>query len=143
MLDNLLVPVEQQEHSKQAAEYAATIAEPFDATVHALHVVESTPNRLNVETAVEISDYESDEWFAPIASRSQIDTQTQVRAGVVTGNPSDEILKYTRRWSIDLILMESLEFGDNGGLFSTSTTERVMEESPVPVVVIPDNESET
>lgn len=138
--DTVLVPTDDSEHAVRAAEYAATIARAFDATVHLLTVVDlrtaagafsaggidkATKSRLEAdaeETVVEVSD--------------GIGAATEVQTAVRSGMPVDEILTYRDDNEIDLITMGTHGRTGVSRYVMGSVTEQIVRKASVPVCTV-------
>lgn len=141
---HVLCPVDFSEPSRRALAYAAAIAEHFGATLDILavddpllaEVAASTGQvSLEQETARELERFARGTLEPPPHSAGV--TAFHVRIG----KPATEILKASLELPADLIVMGSHGRTGVGRLFFGSTTERVLRETTVPVLVTPDGES--
>lgn len=139
MYDNILVATDGSEHATTAAEHAVEVADRYDATVHALYVMET---RTEYDNALFSRD-EIREHLREIAEDALDDVErladqrdlTVVRT-IEEGIPPEIILEYVDRNDIDFVFM-----GEQGrSAFKTillgSTVERVLHETDVPVAVV-------
>lgn len=138
---SVLCPVDFSDNSRGALRYAALIASRIGARLTLLAVndpllVEASqlgaaPDHLSEETVREVDR------FCQRTLDGQLAAIGDVRLEVAVGKPADEILRVARDRKTDLIVMGS--HGSTGfrKLFFGSTTERVLRETTVPVLVTP------
>ena len=138
---SVLCPVDFSENSRGALRYAAAIASHLGARLTLLAVndplvVESVqiaagPGRLVEDTVREVDT------FCRETLGGKVHAVGDVRLEVGAGKPAAEILRISRERGCDLIVMGS--HGSTGfrKLFFGSTTERVLRETIVPVLVTP------
>lgn len=138
---SVLCPLDFSESSRGALRYAGVIASHFGARL-TLAAVNDPLLREAAELAagpdhlVEDTVREIEQFF-----QSTLDGALQgiedVRVEVATGKPAPEILRIARERSCDLIVMGSHGATGVHKLFFGSTTERVLRETTVPVLVTP------
>ena len=138
---SVLCPVDFSDNSRGALRYAALIASRLGARLTLLAVndpllVEATqlgaaPDHLVEDTVGEVDR------FCQQTLEGQLAAIGDVRVEVTAGKPADEILRVARDHKADLIVMGS--HGSTGfrKLFFGSTTERVLRDTTVPVLVTP------
>lgn len=138
---SVLCPVDFSENSRGALRYAAAIASHLGARLTLLAVndpllVEATqlaagPDHLVEDTIRHV------ETFCRQTLGGNLQTLGDVRLEVAAGKPAAEILRMSRERGADLVVMGS--HGSTGfrKLFFGSTTERVLRETTVPVLVTP------
>src|SRR5688572_5348638 len=138
---SVLCPVDFSENSRGALRYAAAIASHLGARLTLLAVndpllVESAqiaagPGHLVEDTVREVDT------FCRETLGGKVHAVGDVRLEVGAGKPAEEILRISRERGCDLIVMGS--HGSTGfrKLFFGSTTERVLRETIVPVLVTP------
>lgn len=144
MYDNILVPTDGSDHVEPAVEYALGLAEGYDATVHGLHVVDSSPIERKLELTALDTDDESlpDSWVAAgddvtqqIADRATnrgIQVVTEVRRGI----PAREIESYVEDNDIDLVSMGTRGHTGLDRLLLGSVTTRLVRTLDVPVLCV-------
>lgn len=137
MYDNILIPTDGSEVAETAAQKAVSLAERFDAELHAIYVVE--PERLSYivddargeltrrgTEAVERIEAQADE--AGISTTTAIiDEDKEVHRA---------ILDYASDQEIDLIVMGTHGRGGIGRMVLGSVAEQTLRESPVPVMTV-------
>ena len=138
--DDVLVPTDGSEAAATAIEHALAVAGAFDATVHALNVVDlavvasgsdAMPDTGLVERLNERGESDTE----AVADRvvegdAGVDVVTEVREG----SPANEILEYVEAAGIDLVAMGTRGRSGLDRLLLGSTTERVIRRCPVPVL---------
>jgi nucleotide-binding universal stress UspA family protein len=139
----VLCPVDFSEASRAALGYARAIAEHFGASLTVLAVDDPLLSDVVAATgrALSLEDETLDE-----LRRFAAETLEPHRAGagtvqfrVVTGQAAPEILRQASETGADLIVMSSQGRTGVRRLFFGSTTERVLRETTVPVLVTPDD----
>jgi nucleotide-binding universal stress UspA family protein len=141
-MPSLLCPVDFSESSRSALCYAAAIADHFGARL----IVFSVDDPLLVEAAMSTGQVPS----VTDATLHELKTfcsetvphfdagpkKVEFRAAV--GKPSTEILREAAAQHADLIVVSSHGRSGIRKMFFGSTTERVLRETPVPVLITPD-----
>ena len=138
---SVLCPVDFSDNSRGALRYAAAIASHLGARLTLLAVndpllVEAAqlaagPGHLVEDTVREVDT------FCRQTFDGKLQAVADVRLEVAAGKPAEEILRMSRERGCDIIVMGS--HGSTGfrKLFFGSTTERVLRETTVPVLVTP------
>ena len=136
MYERILVPTDGSTHSDQAAEHATSLAERFDATVHALFVVEQTGPSGHWDFAVEEQETAGEEALDGVAALGQargVHVERALRRGV----PSEEIVDAATDYDVDLIVMGTQgRTGFSRIASAGSTTERVVRLTATPTLVV-------
>lgn len=142
---SILCPVDFSESSRGALRYAALAAARFgarltlaavdDPLLHEAAELAAGPDRLAEGTQRELERFFRDTF------RTRPDGLTDVRVEVATGKPAPEILRISREREADVIVMASHGATGFRKLFFGSTTERVLRETTVPVLVTPGSDS--
>jgi len=141
---SVLCPIDFSDNSRGALRYAAAIATHFESPLTLVAVndpllVEAAELASGSSQLLADTEREMERFFAhafePGTSRAA------PRLEIATGKPAPEILRVSRDRSCDLIVMGS--HGSTGfrKLFFGSTTERVLRETSVPVLVTPPNDT--
>jgi nucleotide-binding universal stress UspA family protein len=137
---NLLVPIDFSDHSKAAAEYAASMVNVYEGNLHLLHVlvpINEEPDYLPVKTLQAKHNTVAEMYFVQEGLRKKFDVRTS--CDLVPGDIAEQIIKAARRTKANLIVMPTQ---GNSGLkkfLYGSHTASVLEHSPVPVVALPGN----
>lgn len=144
MYDTIVVPTDGSEGPTRAVEQAYELAAAFDATIHAVYVIDETfPAHSHYDMVREDMESEGETAVERIAANAP--EGVAVEKVFLTGVPHEEIVAYAEEHDADLIAM-----GTNGrsGLSrfvaAGSTTERVVRSSSAPVLTarLEDSEEE-
>ena len=141
-LQKILVGCDFSPDSGQAFAYGLSLAQEFLAELHLAHVIEppAQPNLIREEALVpgqiqeeyhdlliqKLKDMVPDEaanWCTPQTS-------------IMEGQPHDELVKYAHTRDIDMIVLGVRGHGLVKTLFLGSTTDRVIRDSPCPVLSV-------
>lgn len=141
MYDDILLPTDGSEQSFKAAAHALDLASTYDATLHALYVIDTRTSLLAVskadvrETLREVGEQASTDAFSrlePLAQEAGVEFVT----GVVEGSPEERIVDYATEHSVDLIVMGTHGRTGLGRRLLGSVTEQVVRSAPVPVLTV-------
>lgn len=143
----LLVPLDGSRHALKALHYAIALAGLFDATVHALQVVESViyPEGNTIPPR----SYEPDE-AALKAARGRllervaglVPREIRRQVMVVGGHPVEEMVDYAKREQIDLLIVTTHGRSGVKRFLMGSSAEQIIRHAPCPVLVVRDKEHE-
>ncbi|MFB6131262.1 MAG: universal stress protein [Salinigranum sp.] len=141
MYESILVPTDGSEGVEQALEHALDLADRHDATVHSLYVVDrrlyfaaDDGDQESVRERLEARGERAVEAVRERAEAAGLNVQTAIREGY----PDRDIVEYAEEHDVDVVVMGS--HGRTGRDRLThlgSVTERVVENAPCPVFVIP------
>lgn len=110
MYDTILVPVDGSDPSNRAVEHAFELAVRFDATLHAVHVVNThrygEPALSSAELVLDELEDRGHEMIDEIADRAD-NSGIAFEGRVCHGEPSEEILEYAGGIDADLIVLGS------------------------------------
>jgi nucleotide-binding universal stress UspA family protein len=138
---SILCPVDYSDASAGALRYAAALAEHFGTRVIVLTVEDPLLTvAMDLGTGVhwtrEISEQETTKFVSGVLGANTA-ALAMCEHDVAVGKPPVEILRVARERSCDLIVMSSHGLTGARKLFFGSTTERVLRETTVPVLVTP------
>ncbi len=139
MYDAVPVPTDWSEPSLRAAEHAVELAARFDATLHALYVVDVNPSPLAVsradvrETLREVGEQAAQNAFENV-ERLAAAAGVELETAVVEGAPAEQIVDYADDHSVDFVVMGTHGRSGLGKRLLGSVTERVVRNAPVPVL---------
>jgi nucleotide-binding universal stress UspA family protein len=144
MYDDILIPTDGSDAALAAVDHALTIAEPFDATVHALHVVETdlvghSAPALDPAEFREALREEGARATAVVEERAA-DRGVASTGEVLEGVPENAVLDYAARRGVDLIVMGTHGRDGLDRYLVGSVTERVIRRTDVPVVAVREDE---
>lgn len=143
MRPHILCPIDFSEPSRAALAYAAAIAEHFGASLDVLAVDDPLLAKAAASTGGLSLEAETGSELRRFCSRTFERAAQAASAAsyhVRTGKPAAEILRAARDLPADLIVMGSRGRSGVSKLFFGSTTERVLRETTVPVLVTPDEQ---
>jgi nucleotide-binding universal stress UspA family protein len=139
-LRKMLVAIDFSDFSKQALNYALTLAEKFDVEITLIHVIQPTiiPETLMVTTEPEV-----DMRMVPKAQemleslrRNTIDPAIPSTAIVQMGEPWEKIIEEAKMQCSDLIITASHGYSGLKDILLGSTAERVVRHAPCSVLTI-------
>lgn len=132
MYQNVLVPTDGSDGTRQAVAHALTIADRFGATLHALSIVPEGPLG-----TLEESD------ATPAARRAVEHVEAEGRTAGLTvttaiahGVPHEEILAYAENNGVDMIVMGTQGRTGLDRVLVGSVAERVVRLADIPVVTV-------
>ncbi|WP_254523182.1 universal stress protein [Natrinema caseinilyticum] len=132
MYQDVLIPTDGSDGARRSINHGMTIADCFDATIHALSVVPEGPlGTLQTDDAIPAAQ-RAVERVETEASRMGVDVVTAVEQGV----PHEEILAFADEHGIDLIVMGTQGRTGLDRVLVGSVTERVVRMADVPVVTV-------
>ena len=149
-IKNILVPHAGTALGDKALSYAIKIAKVSGATINILHSVEPLPGSLPLLFAKKDIQIQQELEQTQQALAEDIKEELQKRADycksksinansiVVSGRPEDEILKYSKKHHIDLIIMAKRRkvSGIRGMLRLGSVSRKILEISDKPVLIL-------
>jgi nucleotide-binding universal stress UspA family protein len=133
MFDNVLVPTDGSDCAQAAVGYATDLARRYDATVHALCVVDSR----TLENAPQYDQTRKER--EEVAERTCTDVSVSdvpVERAVRTDVPHEAIRRYTAEQDIDLVVMGTHGRTGVDRYLLGSVTEKVVRLSAVPVLTV-------
>jgi nucleotide-binding universal stress UspA family protein len=137
-LDRILVPVDGSDYSLRAARYALNLGKTLNSEIVLVHCRKQVPLYLGEPYFQEAHDriVEHTEKlmqpFRDLLSQNGI----SVTERILEGRPAAMICESARIENCDLIVMGSRGRSDWQGLLLGSVTHRVLQATPVPVLVI-------
>ncbi|MFA9415381.1 universal stress protein [Natrinema sp. HArc-T2] len=140
MYDTILVPTDGSDHAARAVEQALTLADWFDATVHAVSVVDtSAASGLLSSGSVRkefISQLEDGAERAVEAIETMADDSIAVQTAVLEGEPKKKIISYAADIDADLIVMGTHGRSGVSRFVAGSVTEHVVRNADCPVLTV-------
>jgi nucleotide-binding universal stress UspA family protein len=138
--ERILVPTDGSTCADVAVEPAVTLAAAYDATVHALYVVDVEAVTTGSDTAAMtdiVDHYESvGEQATGKIARAAEEAGVDVVTAIEEGTTVDTLLSYTDDHDVDLVTMGTHGRGGLQRVILGSTTERTIRQSPVPVLSV-------
>ena len=147
MYDNILVPTDGSETAESAVDHAIDLASKYDATVHALYVVDIDATNYSLGTEqidrirrgdldemTEVKS-EADEATGYVVDRAA-DHGLTVEEHVTAGQPARAIRKFVEDDDIDLVVMGSHGRSGLSRVILGSVAEKVLRRTRLPVLVV-------
>lgn len=139
MYDQILVAVDGSEHASAAAIHAIALADRYDATLHALYVIETRTAYDNAiidpeERRAALRE-DGEQALAKVRSQAE-DRGVQARTAIEEGAAPEEITAYIDKEGIDAVCMGERGRSDFKTVLLGSATETVIHETEIPVVVV-------
>jgi universal stress protein A len=140
-IPTIVCPIDFSEGSRAALRYAAAIADHFGASLVALTVddplLAAAASHIGVSTTLNHESELELRRFCTEALGDAAGAPKTLHFRVATGKPAAEILRAAEESTAGLIVISSRGRGGFRKLFFGSTTERVLRETAVPVLVTP------
>ena len=138
MYDAILLPTDGSAPSDAAREHAVSIAVAYDATLHAIYVIDDQSlraARIDSDTIVAQFEDEGESLVADVAHAAS-EAGVACETAVLHGHPHEVIVEYTEEHGVDLVVMGT--HGRHGvqRFLLGSVTERVVRSSPMPVLTV-------
>jgi nucleotide-binding universal stress UspA family protein len=153
MYSHIVVPLDGSENSERSLPHAQNVAKAFSATLHLVQVVSRAEELDLTRDSVggfAVAEYSRDLAEELINARlskaesylkgvaSGLESQgISVKAMVLEGSASENIIDYSQENNADLIVMSTRGQGGIQRLLVGSTTDRVIRSGHVPVLAIP------
>lgn len=136
MYRNILVPTDGSRGSATAVGHAIDLASQYDATVHALHVVEDSGiaafGRSEIQRDLRERGERLVEAVRDRAGNRDVDCET----AVVSGSPPERIVQYASENDVDLVVVGTHGRTGVRRYLLGSVAERVVRTAPVPVLTL-------
>ncbi|WP_459194854.1 universal stress protein [Halosimplex sp. J119] len=138
--ETILLPTDGSAGIERVIDHAGELARVHDASIRGLYVIDATSfTGLPMETSWEgvRTVLESEGETALEQLRRVAPDDVPVETTTVEGTPSTEIVRYTRKQPVDVVVMGTHGRGGIDRLLLGSVAERVVRKSAVPVVTVP------
>lgn len=141
-LNNILVPIDFSEHSKNALLYSKEIADSYKADLQLLHIIEDTMHpafsltgKSSIFDLVPGIEEDSRNRIVQMAKEAGL-TQENVKIIVKGGKASHDIIKFAADNPIDLIIIATHGLTGLEHFLLGSVTEKVVRRAPCPVFTV-------
>lgn len=138
MYDDILVPTDGSESVKQVLEHTIEIADGRDVAVHVLYVVDDR-SFLTLEESVKtdvVTDLQAEGERAVDEAAERLDAAGfEVSTAIRQGTPASEIVAYVDEEGIDIVTMGTQADTYEKNMLG-STAQKVVAQSPVPVLTV-------
>ena len=128
-LDRIVACTDFSENSDLALTYAISATAEYDAELTLLHVLEDVPRPSKMEEAIAVATKQLENLIPPERRKS-----LKIKTAVRTGKPYREIIRYAQEAQTDLVSMGVRGRGALDLAVFGSTTYRVMQLGPCPVL---------
>lgn len=145
----ILVAVDGSQPAARALALGADLAARYGATLHLVHVVRelTPPMPRGFEEFARVERVDPSLWAEmgrvgeALLDAAQAEARARgvqdVRAEVVTGDPAEELVRYSREHAIDLLVMGRRGLGRIGALLMGSVSAKVSSLAGCPVITVP------
>jgi universal stress protein A len=143
--DNILFCTDFSENARAALPHAIDLARRYGAVLHILHVYQESGDVAEFEISsnvkmdwIRVAQLMGTEMEKKLQAFCQEVTKElgSCRAEMLRGKPHVEILRYVREAGIDLIVMASHGLTGLEHVLFGSVAERVVRQSPCPVLIV-------
>lgn len=141
IINNILVPIDFSDYSKNALKYAAQFAKEFNAKLYLIYVVEPIiyPTDFSMgQIAIPSADIDlhsrAEEELKKLSNT--IDSSLKTEIMIKTGKPFFEIIETAKEKDIDLIIIATHGHTGVEHLLFGSTAEKVVRKAPCPVLTL-------
>lgn len=144
MYDRILFPTDGSDTAAAALDYALSVAGHHGAELHVLHVADTTRDSV-VQIDGQVVDALEDEGERIVQAAADRAASRGVAAvhEVLQGDPYRTIVDYTEEFGMDLVVMATHGRRDVERFLLGSVTERVLNTTTVPVMVVnPDEQTD-
>ncbi|HVO74402.1 MAG TPA: universal stress protein [Ignavibacteriaceae bacterium] len=140
---NILIPTDFSKNSALAYEFSLNFIKKKLSVLHVLHVLESSVHSLlnegdyilRIERERILNAEEEMERFINKYSNAEIEIKRIIR----TGKACEEIIKYVKESSIDIIIIATHGWTNLSHLLAGNVTKKVLKFSTVPVICVKTN----
>ncbi|WP_318568180.1 universal stress protein [Salinigranum marinum] len=144
MYDTILLPTDGSAPSDAARDHAVGLAAAYDATLHAVYVIDDAALRAaRIDSDVVLAGFETEgEQILDDVVAAASDVGVTCETAVLHGHTHEAITDYTDEHGVDLVVMGT--HGRHGiqRFLLGSVTERVVRSSPVPVLTVRGEEAD-
>ncbi len=138
--EKILIATDGSEYTKNAVDYGIDLAKSTGAKLSAIYVVDtaafaSIPMDAAWESMYELLKQEGDLAIKYVTERAQVEG-LEVEGNLIEGHPADEIIRYSEKNSISLIVMGTLGKSGLDRFLLGSVAEKVVRNSKIPVLVV-------
>ena len=140
MYDSILVPTDGSDHAARGVDYGLDLAAETDAELHVLFVVDesvygTTPALSSYEAFLEDLEEQAED-VAEDAVEGATERGIDATVSVRRGTPHNTICHYAEQEDIDVIVMGKRGAAGVKAPHIGSVTNRVLRQSPVPVIPV-------
>ena len=138
--DKILIATDGSEYTKNAVDYGIDLAKNTGAKLLTIYVVDtaafaSIPMDAAWESMYELLKQEGDAAIKYVADKAKAEG-LEIEGNLIEGHPADEIIKYSEKNSVSLIIMGTLGKSGLDRFLLGSVAEKVVRNSKIPVLVV-------
>jgi len=140
MFETVVIATDGSGSAERAVQAALDIAERFDATVHALYVVdsgevESTPEEVRevLERALATTGGRA---LSFVREAAEVEAPDDVVTAVREGEPATEICRYAEANDADVVATGTRGRHGEHGFLLGSVAEEIVQQAPMPVLTV-------
>jgi nucleotide-binding universal stress UspA family protein len=136
----ILIATDGSEYTKNAIDYGIDLAKNTGAKLLTIYVVDtaafaSIPMDAAWESMYELLRQEGEVALKYVAEKAG-DEGVEIEGNIIEGHPADEIIKYSEKNSISLIVLGTLGKSGLDRFLLGSVAEKVVRNSKIPVLVV-------
>lgn len=136
----ILIATDGSEYTKNAVDYGIDLAKNTGAEIVVIYVVDtaafaSIPMDAAWESMYELLKQEGEMALKYVAEKAGTEG-LEVQGNLIEGHPADEIIKYSEKNSISLIVLGTLGKSGLDRFLLGSVAEKIVRNSKIPVLVI-------
>ncbi|VVB55466.1 Universal stress protein [uncultured archaeon] len=140
LYEKILIATDGSEYTKNAVDYGIDLAKNTGAKLLTIYVVDtaafaSIPMDAAWESMYELLKQEGDAAIKYVADKAKAEG-LEVEGNLIEGHPADEIIKYSEKNSVSLIIMGTLGKSGLDRFLLGSVAEKVVRNSKIPVLVV-------
>ena len=141
MFETVVVATDGSESVSRAVDCTLDLARRFDATVHALYVIdesrtEGLPERLHNDVRSALDDQGTEAIDEIVETNEGLDDPVELETAVRVGRPANQIVGYVRDVGADGVAMGTRGRSGEHSFLLGSVAERVVRTCPVPVLTV-------
>jgi nucleotide-binding universal stress UspA family protein len=130
-LNRILFCTDFSENSERALNYAISVTEEYDAELTLLHVLEEVPSPARTKEAMATAAKQLDKLIPPEARKN-----LKIKTAVRIGKPYQQIIQLAEETQVDMVAMGVRGRGALDLAVFGSTTYRVLQLGPCPVLAV-------
>ncbi|NJD51606.1 MAG: universal stress protein [Candidatus Methanoperedens sp.] len=140
LYEKILIATDGSEYTKNAVDYGIDLAKNTGAKLFTIYVIDtaafaSIPMDAAWESMYELLKQEGDAAVKYVTDKAKAE-RLEVEGNLIEGHPADEIIKYSEKNSISLIIMGTLGKSGLDRFLLGSVAEKVVRNSKIPVMVV-------
>lgn len=140
LYEKILIATDGSEYTKNAVDYGIDLAKNTGAKMFTIYVIDtaafaSIPMDAAWESMYELLKQEGDAAVKYVTDKAKAEG-LEVEGNLIEGHPADEIIKYSEKNSISLIIMGTLGKSGLDRFLLGSVAEKVVRNSKIPVMVV-------